>query len=123
MGSFTESSTRFSRHNLTEIDMLLNGVSVQGMPIKMTDNCVSVPYVRFMNTTNNFMQKNNSEVLPLQQYHDYHFLQCATFSETSGALSFEFTFSNNIPSGLILVTCSIFDVNMEIDQYGNFKIN
>ena len=123
MGSFIESSTRFARNNLIEVDMLLNGVSVQGMPIKMSDKCASVPYVRFLNVTNNFMQKSLSEVMPLQEFHDYHFLQCATFSEESGALSFEFTFSENIPTGLILVTCSIFDVNMEIDQYGNFKIN
>ena len=123
MGSFEESSTKFSQHNLIEVDMLLNGVSVQGMPLKMTSECVSVPYTRFLNTTKSFMDKSTSEIIPLQEYHDYHFLQVSTFSETTGALSFEFTFSGNVPTGLILVTCSIFDVNMEIDKFGNFKID
>ena len=123
MGSFTECSTKFGKHNLTEIDMLLNGVSVQGMPIKMSNDCVAIPYTRFLSAISSFMDKSTSQTIPLQDFHDYHFLHVATFPETAGALSFELSFSANVASGLILVTCSIFDVNMEIDKYGNFKIN
>ena len=122
-GSFEESSTLFKRHGLTEIDMLVNGVSVHGMPIKMTDDCVAVPYTRFLNLTKSFMGKSLSEIMNIQEYHDYHFLQVATFAETTGALSFEFSFSSTVPTGLILVTCSIFDINMELDNFGNFKQN
>ena len=121
MGSFTDSCTGFHRHGLTEIDMLLNGVSIQGMPIKMTADCVSVPYVRFLNITDSFLAKSSSQVIPIQDYHDFHFIQVATFKETTGALSFEFSFDGNLATGYILVTCCIFDVNMEIDSYGNFK--
>ena len=123
MGTFIESSTLFHRHGLTEIDMLINGVSAHGMPIKMSEDCISVPYTKFLNATNNFINKSTSQVLPLEYYNNYHFLHVATFNETAGAVSFEFSFQGNVPNGLILVTCSIFDTNMEIDQFGNFKTN
>ena len=123
MGSFEESSPNFERHGLTDIDMLVNGVSVHGMPLKMSHNCVSVPYTRFLNVKKNFARKSTYDMITIQEYNDYHFLQVASFPESAGALSFEFSFSGNVPSGLILVTCSIYDVNMEIDKFGNFKID
>ena len=123
MGSFEESSTNFERHNLTEIDMLVNGVSAHGMPIKISENCVSIPYTRFLEIKKNFARKSTYDMITIQEYNDFHFLQVASFPDSTGALSFEFTFSGTVPTGLILVTCSIFDVNMEIDKFGNFKID
>ena len=123
-GSFNESSTLFQRHDLIEVDLLKNGSSVPGMPIKMTESYVTIPYVRFLELSGKFLEKNTTSVMNLQQFNDYHFLQCATFPDDSTAsISLEFSFSTNVPDGLILVLFSIYDVKMEIDKFGNFTTN
>ena len=123
-GSFTESSTLFKRHSLIEVDLLQNGTSMPGMPMKMSDDHVTIPYVRFLQLTGKFLEKNTTSVVSLQAYNDYNFLQCATFPEDStGSLSVELSFTTNVPEGLILVVFSIYDVKMEIDKFGNFTTN
>ena len=123
-GSFKESSTLFKRHELVEIDLLKNGSSMPGMPIKMSDANVTIPYVRFLELSGKFLEKNTTSVMNLQVFNDYNFLHCATFPEGSiGSLSVEFSFASNVPDGLILIVFSIYDAQMEIDKFGNFTTN
>ena len=121
LGDISTSSTIFQREDLIELDLLYNGVSVSGMPMRMDKDCVVLPYAKFLDNMGHFLNKTTASTMKLQTFNDHNFLHCQQFSkDTVGSLSFELQFQLNVPKGRLLIVWSIFDVMMEIDQYGNF---
>ena len=114
-GSFTESSTLFNKHGLKELDLQIDGNSVPGMPVKMSNDCVSIPYSRLKSLSNN-------GTLNLAHFEQFHFIHCATIGQSEGSITFEMSFDSAVSTGLVLIVCSVHDTKLEIDQYGNFKI-
>ena len=77
-----------------------------GYPIQIEDNAITIPFVRFQENTNRFMNCYSSRVLSQKDFKSYHFLFSAKLDgSSSGSLTFEFDFDNAPEKDLVLITC------------------
>ncbi len=122
-GSFTESSTRFNRSQMVKANFCVNGKEADDYPVTMSDKHVSLPFVKFLENSNQHQNGYMSRTMSLIEFAQSNFLLSATIDPgTTGTLSFEFDFSSTVTQDLVLITCSIFDRTMKIDNHRNFQI-
>ena len=122
-GNFQESSTRFNRNNMTKANLYVDGNEVADYPVTMTGAHVTVPFVKFLQNTN---QQNNgylSRTLTLREFEDSNFILSASMDpESSGSISLEFEFSSVVNHDLVLITCAIADKTLKLDNNRNIQI-
>ena len=122
-GDYEKSSTHFQKFDLRKITVYVDGNALPGFPILMEDKCVSIPYVRFLESSNRFLNCYSGQTISQADYLYYHFIQCVSFDNTpTGSVSFDFDFTEAPSEDLLLITCSVFDRNLLIDNYRNCKI-
>lgn len=122
-GSFTESSSRFNRNNMIKANFYVNGKEANDYPATMSESHVSLPFVKFLENSNQHQNGYMSRTLSLIEFEQSNFILSASIDrETSGSLSFEFEFGEAVTNDLVLITCSIFDRTMKIDNHRNFQI-
>ena len=122
-GSYTKSSTRFQPHGVKKSTLYVDGNVLSGYPIQIDENAITIPFVRFQENTNRFMNCYSSRVQTQKDFKDYHFLFSAKLDgSSSGSLTFEFDFDKAPEKDLILVTCCIYNKTLELDNFRNFKI-
>ena len=122
-GSFTESSTLFSRNGVKKANLFLDGNEVNDYPVTASDTHVSLPFTKFLENTNQQLNGLMSRTLSPREFEKNHFILSATFDPTeSGSLSFIFDFDSVNNKDLVLIVCSVFDRTMKIDQNRNFQI-
>ena len=122
-GSFEKSSTRFQVHGVKKMTLYVDGNVLSGYPMTIEENAITLPFVRFQENTNRYMNCYSSRTLTQRSFRDYHFLYSAKLDpETSGSLTFEFDFSSAPDKDLVLVTCCVYDRTIEMDSFRNFKI-
>ena len=96
---------------------------MSGFPIITAENAVSIPFNRFMTNTNRFMNNYSSQTIDPRDFKNYHFINSAILPQTSGSLTFDFDFDATPTEDLVLITCSLFDRRIEIDNFRNFKVS
>ena len=122
-GSFKKSSTRFQVHNVQKATLYVDGNVLSGYPLQIEENAIAVPFVRFQENTNRFMNCYSSRIISMEDFRDFYFLYSAKLdSQTSGSLTFEFDFDEAPTTDLVLVTCSLHEKTMEIDSFRNARI-
>ena len=122
-GSCEQSSTRFQPYGVKKATLYVDGNVLSGYPIQIDDNAITIPFVRFQENTNRVMNCYSSRVLSQKDFKDYHFLFSAKLDgSSSGSLTFEFDFDKAPVKDLVLITCSIYDRTIELDNFRNFKI-
>mgnify|MGYP000207423128 CR=1 FL=1 len=122
-GSYTKPSTRFEPHGVKKSTLYVDGNVLSGYPIQIDDNAITIPFVRFQENTNRFMNCYSSRVLSQKDFKSYHFLFSAKLDgSSSGSLTFEFDFDTAPEKDLVLITCSVYDRTIELDNFRNFKI-
>ena len=122
-GSFKESSTRFSRNGIKKANLLLDGNEVNDYPVTASAAHVSLPFVKFLDNTNQQLNGLQSRTLTPREFEANHFILSTTFDQDeSGSLSFQFDFDDVNDNDLVLIVCSLYDRTMKIDQNRNFQI-
>jgi hypothetical protein len=121
-GSYETSSVHFKRNGLKKTTLYLDGNALSGFPITTAENAVSVPFSRFLENTNRFMNNYSSQTIDPRDFKNYHFIHSAKLPETSGSLSFDLDFDTTPSEEFVLITCSVFDRTVEIDNFRNFRV-
>ena len=121
-GSTTIPSTRFKTHDVKKTTLYIDGNVLSGYPLHIEENAITLPYVRFQENTNRYMNCYSSRTLSQGDFRDYHFLYSASLDqESSGSLTFEFDFEKTPDKDLVLITCGLYERTLEIDSFRNFK--
>ena len=121
-GSFKKSSTIFKPHGVKKMTLYVDGNVLSGFPLHVEDNAIALPYVRFQQNTNRFMNCYSSRTLQQEDFKKYHFLYSASLDpESSGSLTFEFDFNTTPDKDLVLIVCGVYERTLEIDSFRNFK--
>ena len=122
-GSFKESSTKFNNHNLTKVNIYVDGKEADGYPLSMSQTQMSLPFIKFLQATNQLQNGYMSRTLSQLEYKDNNCIMATTLDpDSSGSISFEFNFSHVVNEDLVLVVCCLFDRTMKIDHRRNFQI-
>ena len=121
-GTFKKSSTRFQPHGVKKMTLYVDGNVLSGYPLQIEQNAITMPYVRFQQNTNRYMNCYSSRTLSQDTFRDYHFLYSAALDqESSGSLTFEFDFDETPDKDYVLILCSVYERTIEIDSFRNFK--
>ena len=122
-GSFESSSTRFNINNLRKANFYVDGREGDDFPITMTTEHCGLPFIKFLQATNQIQNGYMSRTICLNEYQGSNFILATSLErDTSGSLSFEFEFGNVVTKDLVLIVCCLYDKTMKIDQRRNFQI-
>ena len=122
-GSYENSSTRFNRHDMVKASLYVDGKELSDYPIKMSENHISVPFVKFLQDTDKQNNGYLSKLISMEEYSLGNFILSSTFQPNeTGSVSFGFEFEKTIKQDLILVTCSTVERCLKIDHNRNFQI-
>ena len=122
-GDFEHPSTIFKRNLVKKATLYVDGNVLSGYPITVSDNLASIPYTRFQQNINRYMNCYSSRSVTMKDFRDSMFLYSAELdSSTSGSLTFEFDFDNAPTKDMVLVTCSVHERTIEIDSFRNFQV-
>ena len=121
-GSFQESSTLFAQYEQTKASIYIDGNMVSGYPVTMSSHGITQPYQKFLENTNKFLNCYAGKTLSPREFQT-NFIHSATLCpDNSGTITFDFDFQTPLTSDLVLITCSIFDRKIELDNTRNFKV-
>ena len=118
-GNFTSSSTSFGSSGVTEINITLNGNSVNGYPVDIRNDSSVYPYYKFMDVTGRYMNPTCGEGLRLAQF-AHNWVYAHKFeAETSlqGWLGIHLKVSKAFTEPQTLVIWSINDCALTIDKF------
>ena len=122
-GDFHQPSTIFKRNLVKKATLYVDGNVLSGYPITVSDNLASIPYTRFQQNINRYMNCYSSRSVTMKDFRDSMFLYSAELdSTTSGSLTFEFDFDNAPTEDMVLVTCGVHERTIEIDSFRNFQV-
>ena len=122
-GDINQPSTVFKRHAVKKTTLYVDGNVLSGYPISLGENAVTIPYVRFQQNINRYMNCYASRSIMMKDFRDFMFLYSAELDpSTSGSLTFEFDFEEAPTDDLVLVTCCLHDPTLEIDSFRNFQV-
>ena len=95
---------------------------VSGYPVTMSSHGITQPYQKFLENTNKFLNCYAGKTLSPREFQT-NFIHSATLCpDNSGTITFDFDFQTPLTSDLVLITCSIFDRKIELDNTRNFKV-
>ena len=122
-GSFFSSSTLFNRNDVVKANVYRDGKQMDDYPVTMTGSHVMLPFVKFLENSNQQLNGFFSRTVSSKEFERYHFLYSSRFnSNESGSLSFEFEFGSVVASDLVLITCGQYNRTLKLDHNRNFQI-
>lgn len=122
-GSFYNSSTRFNRNNVNKVNIYVDGKEGDDFPLTMSQDMVGLPFIKFLQSTNQLQNGYMSRTLNLIEYRDSNCIFSTSLDpDSSASLSFEFGFDSVINQDLVLIVCCLYDRTMKIDHRRNFQI-
>jgi hypothetical protein len=121
-GSFQDSSSNFAQFEQTKASIYIDGNMVSGYPVTMSTHGITQPYQKFLENTNKFLNCYAGKTLTPNDFQT-NFIHSATLCpDNGGTITFDFDFKTPLSSDLVLITCSIFDRKLELDNVRNFKV-
>ena len=122
-GSFYNSSTRFNRNSVNKVNIYVDGKEGDDFPLTMSQDMVGLPFIKFLQSTNQLQNGYMSRTLNLIEYRDSNCIFSTSLDpDSSASLSFEFGFDSVINQDLVLIVCCLYDRTMKIDHRRNFQI-
>ena len=122
-GSFENSSSRFNRNGVNKVNIYIDGKEGDDFPLTLSQEMVGLPFIKFLQSTNQLQNGYLSRTLSLTEYRDSNCIFSTSLDpDTSGSLSFEFGFDKVVAGDLALIVCCLYDRTMRIDQRRNFRI-
>ena len=118
-GSLTESSTAFNCNHVTDINITLNGNSVNGYPMDIKDQSPIFPYHRFMDVTGRYMNPICGEGLKLAHFmHNWIYAhKFEAEASSQGWLGINIKLSTAFTTAHTLVIWCINDCAITIDKF------
>jgi hypothetical protein len=121
-GSYENSSTRFNLHDTVKASLYVQGKELSDYLIKMSENHISVLFVKFLQDTDKQNNGYYSKLISMEEYSLGNFILSSTFKPNeTGSVSFGFEFEKAIKQDHILVTCSAVERCLKIDHNRNFR--
>ena len=122
-GDYKSPSTTFKRFGVKKATLYVDGNVLSGYPMSISANAVTLPYVRFQQNINRYMNCYASRSINMDDFKNFMLLYSAELDpSTSGSITFEFDFEEAPTDDLVLVTCCIYDRTVEIDSFRNFQV-
>ena len=118
-GDPTDSSTHFQRHGVTEMNITLNGNSVNGYPLTCKHGSPVVPFQKFIQTTGRHYNINAGETMTCDQF-KYNWLWSHKFeAETSsqGWIGVNFNLEKEFSKNMVMVVWVVSQFTVSIDKF------
>ena len=118
-GDFTLSSTKFSPHKVSQMNITLNGNSVNGYPLKVEEERVTLPLLKFIDCTNQIQNVNaGSTINPYEFKFNWLWSHCFESEETSqGWIGIDFKLDQAFDSPMTMVVWVITPTRIAIDKF------
>ena len=89
MGNVERSSSQFKAYGVKKTTLYIDRNDLSRYPLNIEDNAITIPYVRFQENTNRYMNCYSSRTLSMSDFKNYHFLYSAALDPTSsGSVTF-----------------------------------
>ena len=126
-GDFLKSSTSFRNHNLSEINITLNGNSVNSYPITMKNKSMIYPLYKFLETTNHLYNNKCGSAITINEF-ECNFLISHKFEceiSDSGWIGINFKLSETKDDDPLCMVCWFINENkLTVDKFHSVeKIN
>ena len=123
-GDYTSSSTRFAPHKVSQINISLNGNSVNGYPLRVEDERCVIPLTKFVDCTNQIFNINAGSMLtPYEFNFNWLWSHCFEAEESSRGwigvdfkLDAPFTVPMTMIAWVICPTCITIDKFHQIEK-------
>ena len=123
-GDITKCSTRFTHNEIDELNIMVNGVSVNGYPIKLYDGSPMKPFHKFLDTTGNLCNVEASKSLKFETFIN-NFLWSHKFeaegTEGSISISARLSQSYEIDTPMSLVVWTVYPYAISLDKYNQVE--
>ena len=125
-GDKAVSSTFFKNYNVEEMNITLNGSSVNGFPICVRDGSPVFPFQKFLDTTDKYYNVISSDTFTLTEF-KYNYIWSHKFEAESadrGWLGINFKLSESFSENMCLVVWIISPTVLTLDKFHKVeKIN
>lgn len=118
-GDFDLSSTNFECHNLTDLNITLNGNSVHGYPITIKNNSPIFPLQKYLDVTGQLYNSETGSSTRLIDY-KYNFIHAHLFeaeSSETGWISVNFKLSSAPAEPMSMVLWFVSNCSLSIDKF------
>ena len=125
-GDYTLSSTKFSPHKVSQMNITLNGNSVNGYPIKIDHERCVLPLTKFIDCTNQIQNVNAGATLSSSEFnYNWIWSHCFEAEETSrGWIGVDFKLDAAFTKAMTMVVWVITPTCIAIDKFHQLeKIN
>ena len=118
-GDYTLSSTKFSPHKVCQMNISLNGNSVNGYPLKVDNERPVIPMSRFVDCTNQIQNVDSGATLsPTEFNYNWLWSHCFEAEETSrGWIGIDFKIDEAYVTPMTMVVWIITPTCIAIDKF------
>ena len=118
-GDITKSSTRFSPHFVSRMNISLNGNSVNGYPVNVDSQRCTIPLTKFIDCTNQLHNLNGSQQLtPYEFNYNWIWAHCFEAEESSrGWIGVDFKVDTAFSTPMTMVVWVISQAGLKIDKF------
>ena len=118
-GDLDKSSTFFQRHSVTEMNITLNGASVNGYPLSCKHGSPIVPFQKFLEVTQRFYNIEAGQSLKVMEY-ESAWLWAHTFEGepvSQGWIGINFTLEQEFKENMMMVVWLVTPNALRIDKF------
>ena len=117
-GDYTKSSTRFSPHHVSQMNITLNGNSVNGYPLKCEKERPIIPLAKFIDCTNQVHVNGGQTLSCLEFNYNWLWSHCFEAEETSrGWIGIDFKVDTVFSKPMTMVVWIISPTSITIDKF------
>ena len=119
IGSHSDSTTHFQRYGVTEMNISLNGNSVNGYPVSCKYGSPVYPYQKFLQTTGRYYDISAGSALSCHQFL-YNWLWCHKFeseSSNQGWIGVNFTLEKAFTENMMMIVWVTSEYSVTIDKF------
>ena len=118
-GDFAKSSTSFRNHNLTDVNITLNGNSLNSFPINMKHNSLIYPLYKFLESTDQLYNNGCGSTLTINDFESNYLIAHKFECEVSntGWIGINLKLSETPKEALALVAWFINENKISIDKF------
>ena len=118
-GDSSDSRTHFKRHGVGEINITLNGNSVNGYPLSCKYGSPIIPFQKFLQTTGRHYNISAGETLTCDQFKDNWIWSHKFEAESSarGWIGVNFTLEKEFTDNMVMVVWIVSEHTLTIDRF------
>ena len=121
-GSFEKSSVKFSRHDLINLEVIVDGTTISSPPLKMQNGNSINFYVEYLRRSHRYYNLLTSASITQSDFDDSNFLTLVNLKHENfrtGQCLINLKFSEELASKLYLLVLPITERKLRFDSYMN----